>query len=198
MYYISARGCVSLTLWFKHLVKTSSVTNYCAEEASSMQSELHWVWHDALHVSLHLANAVTWRITCATVDFHGIFIVWGVNCTTGDFWSGVWCTASVTAISSMFPLSEVGKGNANEMFVSVERALNCLNQRGQAAAACWRASRSNAGLSSTRAVESTICLLTFWLLVQIHRACLPAGDTKAWSLPCPEGRTCVKLIKLGT
>lgn len=98
----------------------------------------------------------------------------------------------------MFPLSEVGKGNANKTFVSLERALNCLKQRGQAAAACWRASRSNAGLYSTRAVESTICLLTFCLLVHIHGACLPAGDTKAWILPCLEGRTCIKLIKLGT
>lgn len=47
MTYIFASRCVSLKLQFQHLVKkkTSSVTNYCAEEASRMQSELPWMVH---------------------------------------------------------------------------------------------------------------------------------------------------------
>lgn len=43
MNYISVRGCVLLTLQFKHLVKALSVTNYYAKKASSMQSGLYRV-----------------------------------------------------------------------------------------------------------------------------------------------------------
>lgn len=43
MNYNSVRGSVLLTLQFKHFLKALSITNYCAKEASTLQSGLYRV-----------------------------------------------------------------------------------------------------------------------------------------------------------
>lgn len=133
------------------------------------------------------------RWPCATVDFCSIFIV---KHTKGDLRSAVLCTVCVIAISDTFQVPDMGKGNANETFGSLEKALNCLNERDR----LRLLGRSE--LASTPAAESRICLCTSWLLVQIRGACSPAGDMRWWLLLLPVGgRPCIKLTdgcKLGT
>lgn len=84
-------------------------------------------------------------MTCATVDFHSIFIVKHIK---EDLRSAACCIACVTAVSAMFPVPDAGKGNANETLVSSEKVPNCLNRRDGLMLLC----RSE--FSSTHAVES--------------------------------------------